>query len=92
MGKYTRGKTRTLVAKFNYFQEKLKVKNAAFEKFRGTDNRVSDQFPRAIQEKLRQLVPEHKKSRDESKDAIVEYDKGWYTETPCDWSKGRNPN
>jgi hypothetical protein len=75
IGKYTPGKNRPIVAKFNYFPDKLTVKNAAFDKLQNTDYRVGDQFPRAVQEKRRRLIPELIKAREEGKDAVLVYDK-----------------
>lgn len=75
IGKYSHDKTRPVVVKFNYYQDKIAVKNAALDKFPNTTYRVSDQFPRVIQEKRRQLVPELKKAREEGKDAVLVYDK-----------------
>jgi hypothetical protein len=75
IGKFIAGKTRPIVAKFNYYQDKLMVKNAAFEKLKYTDYRISDQFPRAIQEKRRQLIPELITAREEGNDAVIIYDK-----------------
>jgi hypothetical protein len=53
----------------------LTVKNAAYDKLQNTDYRVDDQFPRAVQEKLRRLIPELIKAREEGKDAVLVYDK-----------------
>jgi hypothetical protein len=46
-----------------------------FDKMKGTDYRVSDQFPKAIQERCRQLVPELMKARRDGLDATISYDR-----------------
>lgn len=61
--------------KFNYYQDKIAVKNAAIDKFPNTPYRISEQYPRAIQEKRRQLIPDFKKAREDGKDAVIVYDK-----------------
>jgi hypothetical protein len=45
------------VANFLYTPDKYTVKQAAFEKLKDTDYRVSDQYPRAIQEKRKTVDP-----------------------------------
>jgi hypothetical protein len=75
IGKFTPGKNRPIVAKFNYYPDKLTVKNVAYDKLQNTDYRVGDQFPRAVQEKRRRLIPELIKAREEGKDAVLVYDR-----------------
>ncbi|XP_053385832.1 uncharacterized protein LOC128550585 [Mercenaria mercenaria] len=75
IGKYTAGKVRPIVPNFLYTPDKVAVKQAAFERLKDNDYRVSDQYPRAIQEKRRQLIPDLKKARADGYDAIISYDK-----------------
>jgi chaperonin cofactor prefoldin len=75
IGKYISGKTRPIVANFLYTPDKYTVKQAAFEKLKDTDYRVSDQYPRAIQEKRRQLIPDLEKARKDGYEAYISYDK-----------------
>jgi hypothetical protein len=75
LGKFIAGKNRPIVAKFHDPPVKLTVKDKAFEKLHHTDYRVSDQFPKAIQERRRRLIPELQKKRQEGYDAVLSYDK-----------------
>jgi hypothetical protein len=75
LGKHTAGKNRPIVAKFNFYPDKLFIKQSMYDKMKGTDYRVSDQFPKAIQERRRQLVPELMKARRDGLDAIISYDR-----------------
>lgn len=75
LGRYRPDKSRPIVVKFNFFQDKVKIKQAAQTELRDTDFRVSEQFPREIQERRRVLYPELKKALDAGKRATLSYDK-----------------
>ena len=63
------------MAKFNYFQDKEKIKKAATEKLKNSRYSVGDQYPVEIQQRRRKLVPVLKKAQSESKRAVLVYDK-----------------
>ena len=71
-GKYDTGKKRPIVVKFNFHQDKIEIKNKAREKLTNTQFRVSEQYPREIQERRKKLIPELIK---EGKHAVLAYDK-----------------
>ena len=68
-------KTRPIVAKFNFFQDKERIKRAAAEKLTNSKFNVGDQFPKEIQQRRRRLVPILKKAQSEGKTAVLVYDK-----------------
>lgn len=74
IGGFTEGKKRPIVAKFNYHQDKLTVKQKAYEVLKGSPFRVSDQFPRVIQERRKELYPMLVQARRENKRAFLSYD------------------
>ena len=75
LGSYINGKHRPIVAKFNYYQDKVSIKRAAHDKREATDIRVSDQYPKAIQDRRKLLIPELIKAKQEGKTAVLNYDK-----------------
>lgn len=75
IGRFVAGKKRPIVVRFNYRPDKDDVKLQAREKLRDSEFRVSDQFPRIIQERRRQLIPELIKAKQEGKRAVLSYDK-----------------
>ena len=75
VGIYSNGKTRPIVVKFNYFQDKVNIKRLVHERSDSTDVKVSDQYPRAIQERRKTLIPELIKAKNEGKVAVLNYDK-----------------
>lgn len=75
LGPYSAGKTRPIVVKFNYYPDKMKIKQAAFTGLQGSNFRITDQFPREIQERRRILYPEFKRARDQGRSAVLSYDK-----------------
>ena len=74
IGKFDRTKTRPIVAKFTYYPDREKVREAA-PKLRGSKYGVSQQFPKEIQDKRRALVPIMKQAREEGKEAYISVDK-----------------
>ena len=75
IGKFMHGKKRPVVVKFNYFQDKMSVKKQAQEKLRDTPFRVSEQFPKTIQERRRSLIPHLIKAKQDGQRAVLNYDK-----------------
>ena len=75
IGKYDTGKKRPIVVKFNFHQDKIEIKNKAREKLTNTQFRVSEQYPREIQERRKKLIPELIKAKQEGKHAVLAYDK-----------------
>ena len=83
IGTYQNGKRRPIVVKFNHYPDKLTVKQRAREVFPnpGPNNptesryRVGDQFPKAIQERRKQLIPILVKAKNDKKRAFLSYDK-----------------
>jgi len=57
LGSFEHGKKRPIVTKFNFYGDKMKVKDAARERLRDTAFRVSDQFPKQIQDRRKKLIP-----------------------------------
>ena len=77
IGPYNKDKTRPIVAKFNFFQDKVVIKRRAFDVLdRSTSKyRISDQFPKAIQDRRKTLIPALIKAKSENKKAVLSYDK-----------------
>lgn len=75
VGSYTSGKTRPIVAKFNFYQDKMQIKRNVHEKRESTGIRVSDQYPKAIQERRKTLIPELIRAKNDGKNAVLNYDK-----------------
>lgn len=76
VGRYVQGKTRPIVAKFNFHQDKLNVKRKAFEHLdRQSNFRVADQFPKQIQERRKRLIPAMIHAKQRGKNAVLSYDK-----------------
>jgi hypothetical protein len=61
VGSHEHGKIRPIVAKFNFHQEKMEVKEKARLKLSGTDDGVSDQYPQEIRERRQKLIPSGEK-------------------------------
>ena len=75
MGRYTAGRTRPIVVKFNHYPDKVRVKQSAYTAKRDTNYRVSEQFPKEIQERRRILYPEMRKAQAEKRRVVMSYDK-----------------
>ena len=57
IGRFKRESKRPIVVKFNYHQDKLRVKQTAFVKLKDSDYGVSDQYPNEIRERWKNLSP-----------------------------------
>ena len=75
IGPYDNSKKRPIVVKFNYFQDKAMVKKCAFSVLKDSQFRVSDQFPKAIQDRRKALIPHLIKAKENNKKAVLSYDK-----------------
>ena len=75
LGNYKSDKTRPIVVKFNFYQDKLRVKQGAYSKLQNTSYRISDQYPREIQERRKQLYPILNQAKAAGKRAILRNDK-----------------
>ena len=75
IGKFTTAKNRPFVVKFNSYQDKLSVKKRAFDQLKDSQFRVSEQFPKVIQERRKTLIPHLIKAKQEGKKAVLSYDK-----------------
>ena len=76
LGRFVRGKTRPTVAKFNFHQDKLNIKRKAYSVFtRDTQYGVSDQFPKVIQDRRKQLLPSYIDAKKHGKSASLVLDK-----------------
>lgn len=67
------GKTRSIVAKFCFFQDRELVRRQ-WKELKGTDFRMFEQFPKEISDKRRKLVKKMKEERDAGKSAWIVYD------------------
>lgn len=75
VGTYEQNKTRPIVVKFNYFLDKVRVKQAAYIVLKGSAYRVADQFRRNIKEHRQVLYPIMVKARDSGKQVKMVHDK-----------------
>ena len=74
LGKYDTTKTRPIIAKFCFFQDRELVRKSA-KNLEGTQYSVSQQFPKEIQARRKELVPTLKKLKNEGKKAYLSVDK-----------------
>jgi len=74
VGHFEEGKKRPIVAKFNFYGDKLNVKANAREHLSNTSFRVGDQYPNEIQDRRRKLVPYLVQARQAEKVANLSYD------------------
>jgi hypothetical protein len=74
MGKQRGTKPRAIVAKFNYFPDKVRILANA-RKLKGTGIAVSEQFPEEIVAIRKRLYPEMKKARDAGRKSELVRDK-----------------
>ena len=70
VGKYNREKKRPVIVKFNFFQDKLSIKERVKGKREEISVRVSDQFPKCIQE-----IPILIQAKSEEKSAYTSFNK-----------------
>lgn len=75
IGRYIDGKTRPVVANFSHTPDKYAVKQAIFNKGKEWPIKISDQYPKTIQERRKALIPELIKAKDAKKEAKLLYDK-----------------
>ena len=75
LGKYNRDKKRPIVVKFNHYPDKMLIKSRASQELKETNFRVTEQFPKGIQEKRKILSEAMKKARDAGKTASLSFDK-----------------
>ena len=74
LGKYDATKTRPIIAKFCFFQDRELVRKSA-KNLEGTQYSVSQQFPKEIQARRKELEPTLKKLKNEGKKAYLSVDK-----------------
>lgn len=75
IGRYATGKKRPIVAKFNYYRDKIEIKQKARDKLNGSEYRIGEQFPCAIQERRKKLMPMFHHARQNNQRLILSYDK-----------------
>ena len=75
IGIYDNTKKRPILVKFNCFQDKTSIKQCAYTSLKNSHYRVSDQYPKAIQNRRRALIPHLINARDSNKRAVLSYDK-----------------
>jgi len=81
IGRYEHAKIRPIVVKFNHYPDKVSVKQKCLEsqKANGENQRpqirVSEQYPKVIQDKRKQLIPYLVKAKRDGKMAHLSYDK-----------------
>ena len=68
-------KKRPIVVKFSFSQDKTLIKKCAYSELKDTKYRVSDQYPKAIQDRRKILIPHLIKAREDNKRAVLSYDK-----------------
>ena len=68
-------KKRPILVKFNFSQDKTLIKKCAYSELKDTQYRVSDQYPNAIQDRRKALIPHLIKARGDNKKAVLSYDK-----------------
>lgn len=74
MGRYQHTKTRPIVAKFAFYPNREEIRKSA-KNLEGTQYSISQQFPREIQERRRQLVPILKDAKSKGQKAHIAVDK-----------------
>lgn len=75
IGRYIPSKTRPIVAKLNYFQDKVNIKQRAYTELKDSAYRVADQLPREIKERRQVLYPVMQKAKQLGKRAVMSNDK-----------------
>lgn len=74
IGRFNPTKVRPIVAKFAFYPDREKVRMNA-GKLKETQYGISQQFPKEVMDKRRELVPLMKQARREGKDAYIVVDK-----------------
>ena len=75
VGRFRADKNRPIVVKFNFYQDKLRIKGRAYEVLKDTHYGISDQYPKTIQDKRKLLYPAMNKAKGEGKHVTLSYDK-----------------
>ena len=75
IGNYVYGKKRPIVVKFNYYRDKVNVKQLFHDKMQGSTYRIGEQYPKVIQERRKLLIPELIKAKSNNQPAYLSYDK-----------------
>ncbi|KAH3852209.1 hypothetical protein DPMN_094710 [Dreissena polymorpha] len=73
-GGIEQGKIRPVVVKFNFYGDKCKIKDSARSQLRDSSVSVSDQFPKATQDRRKKLIPYLLQAQQQGKDASLSYD------------------
>lgn len=74
VGRFTTGKKRPIVVKFNYHQDKLLIKDKILN-MEDPPHKVSDQYPKEMQDRRRKLIPDLIKAKQSGKNAYLRGDK-----------------
>ncbi|XP_052268783.1 uncharacterized protein LOC127870167 [Dreissena polymorpha] len=72
-GEQTRGRARSLIAKFAFFKDKKSVRRE-WKQLTGTNCNVFEQFPPEVVAKRRKLLPKMKEARSNGKRSWISYD------------------
>lgn len=75
IGQYKVNKRRPIVVKFNYFKDKINIKQRVFDNSDLSNRSVSDQYPVIVQQRRRLLYPSLKKAREAGIRASLHVDK-----------------
>jgi len=81
IGKCTLGSKRSIVAKMNFYQDKLLIKQMMHEKRDNITHRVADRFPKEVQDRCRILIPFMVAARSQGKQASLVADKLYINNT-----------
>ena len=74
LGRYNPTKTRPIIAKFSYYPEREMVRKAA-KNLEGTNFSISQQFPKEIMTRRKNLIPTLKSLKDAGHRAYISVDK-----------------
>lgn len=75
LGKFVNGKNRPIVVNFSYTPDKFEIKQRIYQRRETVSIKTSDQYPKVIQDRRKQLIPEMIKAREQEKEAVLRYDK-----------------
>ena len=70
MGQKRRGSHRPIVCKFSCYKDREEIRKAG-PRLKGSEFRISEQFPREIQERRRKLMPLYRQARNDGKRAVL---------------------
>ena len=74
MGRKQPEKTRLIVVKFNYFQDREAIRQRVHP-LKGKQYSISEQFPQELAQQQKKLILLYKKAKQEGKRATIKYDK-----------------